>query len=278
QSTEFSYLPLAELWEMIQEVQPVKGIKYGKEAIFSKWIFIILLITGVYLLIIRLKKIKAPLQKNILTWGLISAISLIAFFIAPDSSQKMGFVSSRLVLFFFLFYIIFLATQKIPSWLKIIGFLLINYVNIALLKVYYQNAQENQTVVNELSQAAQKIEIHGVVLPINTTDNLQFAHISNYLGVEKPLIITENYEATLNYFPLKWKNEEILQIPHLEGGKKIIEVIQSNQLLEQINYIFIMQNKTSSDSSPEYLKSIEQSIQLIYRNETNSILLYKISH
>lgn len=278
QTGEFKYLPLSELWEMIQQVQPVKGVKYGKEAIFSKWIFILLAAISLYLLVFRLKEIRSSVNQKSILWGLISIICLIALFISPDSSQSMGFISSRILLFFFLFYIIFLATQKLPAWLKVVSFLLINYVNIALLKIYYLNAQENKELVEGISEAAQKVDAYSVILPINTSENWQFAHFSNYLGAEKPVIVTENYEATLNYFPLKWKKKTMAQIPYQESGEKVIHATISSQLVDHIDYIFIMQNEQPSESLPEYLKSIEQRIGLIYKNETNSILLFKISH
>jgi hypothetical protein len=276
QTGELNYLSLSELWEMIQQVQPVKGVKYGKEAIFSKWIFILLAATSLYLLVFRLKKIKSTVNQKSLLWGLVSIVCLIALFKSPDSSQSMGFISSRIILFFFLFYIIFLSTQKIPSWLGIISFLLINYVNIALLKIYYQNAQENKGIVESLSEAVQKVEVYSIILPINTSENWQFAHFSNYLGVEKPVVVTENYEATLNYFPLKWKKKTMAQIPYQESGEKVINAIIANQLVEHIDYIFILQKKSTSESSPLYLKNIMHRINLIYKNEENNILLYKL--
>lgn len=277
QTGEFNYLASPELWEMIQQVQPVKGVKYGKEAIFSKWIFILLTASSLYLIAFQLKEIKSSVNQKSILWGLISILCLIALFILPDSSQSMGFISSRVLLFFFLFYLIFLATKKFPTWLKVVSFLLINYVNIALLKVYYLNAQENKELVEGISEAAQKVDAYRIILPINTSENWQFAHISNYLGAEKPVIVTENYEATLSYFPLKWKKGVMWQIPHIDGGENIISAILTNHLFEQIDYIFIMQNENASESLPEYLKSIEQRISLIYKNETNRIILYKIS-
>ncbi len=96
----------------------------------------------------------------------------------------MGFLSSRFILFFFLFFIIFLATHKVPVSLQVLVFIVINYVNIALLKVYFQATENNKALIEHIETASNFIEPNSIVLPVNESDYWLTAHASNYLGAE----------------------------------------------------------------------------------------------
>ena len=73
------------------------------------------------------------------------------------------------------------------------------------LNTFYQDATKNiESIAIDYVDVANHIEKNSVVLPINYSGNWLMAHFSNYLGVEKPIIILENYECLAGYFPLKW--------------------------------------------------------------------------
>ncbi|MFN4300309.1 MAG: hypothetical protein ACK4EX_11360 [Thermaurantimonas sp.] len=53
-----------------------------------------------------------------------------------------------------------------------------------------------------LYAVSEKIEDNSIVLPINFSDHWMEIHFSNYIGCTKPLILLENYESTVNWFPI----------------------------------------------------------------------------
>ncbi len=74
--------------------------------------------------------------------------------------------------------------------------------------------------VADYVSAAKYIKSNSVILPLDFSPqgkdeqgrviadrNFLFSHASHYLGTEKPLIILDNYEANMGYFPIRWKDE-----------------------------------------------------------------------
>lgn len=82
------------------------------------------------------------------------------------------------------------------------------------------------------------IKPYRVVLPLNFSPrgkdehgniiadhNFLFQHVGQYLGTYKPLIILDNYEANMGYFPLRWK-EPKNPYYHLSTGEGIAAGIE----------------------------------------------------
>ena len=232
---------------MIIQVQPAKAIVYGKENIFTKWIFYSLAILLIFTCVTWVIKKSKVIKTRSLIWGIMCLVLLIALFLLPDGNASMGFISSRLLFFFFLFLIVFLATQKIPVWLQIVTFIIINYVNIALIRVYIQASEEPKQISRNICEAAELIEPYSTVYPINESGYWLYGHLSNYLGAEKPMMITENYEASQSYFPLQWNKQKIpslyLGIP---GDAEVVFQGNKNNSQDQVEYVFVLLASGSS--------------------------------
>ena len=99
--------------------------------------------------------------------------------------------------------------------------------------------------INKIStniiDASYEIEPYSTVLPINDSDNWICGHISNYLGINKPMIILENYEVSLNHFPLTWNHKKI-PLLHLGNPEEGIDILPTNTTDDesQVDYIFIL--------------------------------------
>lgn len=290
-NTAPTFLKSSALLKWLMQVQPAKGILYAKEDIFTRWIFISLLLLISYLLFVTIKRyfftkkqdssLSIFRAKNNI-WLLVSIIFLLALFVFPDSKgAAIGFVSSRITLFFFLFLITWLSTKKFPFWLHVLVFIIINYVNISLLNIYFSSTKEYEIVTNEISKASLKIESFKTVLPITNSDYWLHKHISNYLGIDKPMVILENYEASLDHFPLKWNWDEI---PDLKFG----EMSSADECLfwagnmgnefSDIDYVFVLngeQETISGECKQEIYEVLANDYIEVYRSENNQILLYK---
>ncbi len=274
------YLSINELLMMIKQVQPAKGIDYGKEDIFSKWIFVLFaLISGFHLAKFLIRPRKVVMVDSVV-WGSLVAVTLLLFMVMPNMIKgSIGFVSSRLLVFFFLFLIVFLASLRTPIWLKIIAFAIINYVNIALINVYVTAAQRLNNVAEQVTKTSEIIEPYSTVYPIYHSEEWIFTHISNYLGIDKPLVITDNIEASLNYFPLVWKRS---QMPHLHLGnpKSRHEILPSHNpnQKQQIDYVFLFLDETSYESEISMMEAhpfLSQYYYKIFEGDNKQVRLYK---
>jgi hypothetical protein len=206
------YLGFGGCWDLIEDMQPAKAMLYGKEAVFVQWLFWLLVGILCSLAFLRLRNVKAPASYSATNWLLITLLMLAALFSLPDSStESVGFVSSRFALFALLFCFVFISTQSLPRWLNAISVVILSYVSVALLIIYVNTSQTFDILAKEVHLAAEKIDEHSVVLTINDHDHWVYAHVTNYAGIEKPLILLENYEAAMNHFPIKWndKNEPL---------------------------------------------------------------------
>ena len=87
--------------------------------------------------------------------------------------------------------------------------------------------------VADYNSAAKYISPGSVVLPLDFAPNgidevghmiadwnNSFNHASQYMGTEKPLVILDNYEANMGYFPLRW-NDSVNPYYHLSRGAGI---------------------------------------------------------
>ncbi|HNW90574.1 MAG TPA: hypothetical protein PKN48_12990, partial [Bacteroidales bacterium] len=205
------YLPLKDIINLLIDVAPAKGINYGKVAIFTNWILYVLAAVMLYMLCLKIYRIRSE-NKFIFTnkpWLWITLATLILVFVFPDSKgAAIGFMTQRLLLFFFIFLIIWLSSQKTALWFKIIVFLLVNYVNYALVLHNFQSVSKGCELAEEIHAVADQIEPYSTVYPVVNSDYFIYRHISNYLGSDKPIIVLENYEASLEHFPLKWNYQK----------------------------------------------------------------------
>ena len=286
-----SFIKSSVLLKWLTQIQPAKGIEYGKEDIFTRWIFIIIILLISYLVYSKIKRFILTQNKGgfssifklkIHLWLIMSITFLIALFIVPDNIGAMGFMSSRMLLFFFLFLIAWLSTKKFHAWLTILVFIIINYVNIALLNIYYKSAKNNNIITNDISNASLKIEPFKTVLPINTNDYWLYGHISNYLGIDKPIVILENYEASLDYFPLKWNRHDI---PNLNFGTMspsnecLSWVSNSKNEISLIDYVFILsdgQKIISDECENKIINILAKDYIEVYKSNDDRIMLYRL--
>nr|NQU93216.1 hypothetical protein [Bacteroidota bacterium] len=285
-----TYIPSRVLLSWLRWVQPAKAIGYIKEDAFTPWILYSFLLVGVYIFVrgIRLfarnnrwKVISGFIVERQNIWFFISAILLIALFIVPDyKGEGAGIFSSRILLLFFLFSIVWLSTRKTPFWLNIIVFIMINYASLSMLTFYYQSVKGNNQIIKGVEEASTYIDKYSTVLPVRLNNTWLYGHVSNYLGYNKPIVILENYEASHKYFPLIWNRQ---QIPNLKPGDASLpkECIfwENNEQnhSEVIDYVFVFgkhSNAPFSECNSFILRSLENKYTLLFTSTDKNVRLY----
>lgn len=168
--------------------------------------------------------------------GFIVSLLLVVFvyFCFPEAFLgRLILISLRVQLFVFILavccisYMLPSAKVRNGAGVLLFGcFLTLGVVRIACL----QRAAEG---VADYTSALSYIKPYSVVLPLDFCPNGRdqkgqiiadanwlFSHASEYMGTEKPMIILDNYEANMGYFPLNWK-EGVNPYHHLSTGSGI---------------------------------------------------------
>ena len=108
------------------------------------------------------------------------------------------------------------------------------------------------TIAVDINHLAQQIEHNSIVLPLNYSDNPRWIHYSNYLGIDKPIVMLENYECNRGWFPLLWNLKAMPQtmIGDLDSDQPCIYPHgRGNQKQVKIDYIFVLGNMNSRTDS-----------------------------
>ena len=181
-------------------------IKKGEE-IFTKSIFYFLML--MFIIGALMSYSKRSFHKTQFLWAFSTLVILLMYFYFPDCFMSGEYISIRLLIIFFIFFILFICTLAVPKWISygIVG--LVMLCNFSLNYYYYKSVSKLNNTAVECFHAAKYIEPTSVVLPLNYLDGQNYYHFSNYIGLEKPVVILENYECDLNWFPLLWNLKNI---------------------------------------------------------------------
>lgn len=115
---------------------------------------------------------------------------------------------------------IWLSTLKLNNWIKI-SVSLFGLVMLSILSVIrYPAYTEASKWVDDYMECEPKIKSHTKLLTINyeyngmtangsqiSTQNWAFIHGTSYIGAMKPMILADNYQAHMGWFPLNWKDQ-----------------------------------------------------------------------
>ena len=277
------YLSFKDIFISLKYIMPAKGINYSEIGILTKLLLYVFTTLILYftlrILYSIFKKNKVVFRNNI--WLFTTIIILLLLFILPDyKGASIGFISACLMLFFFIFFIIWLASQNIANWFNILIFLFVNYVNFALVLHNYRSVSNGCKLAEEIQNVSRYIKPNSTVLPILNTDNFIYGHISNYLGSDKPMIIFENYEASLNHFPLKWKyssNHKLLfKNSVINNNCEFIRNPENKEL--KIDYIFVIDGENrilDKECSNKIDELLSLNFELLCTRLNKTLRLYK---
>ncbi|MNX98539.1 hypothetical protein D3C86_1309530 [compost metagenome] len=222
---------------------------------------------------------KEPFFRINDVWLLMCGVMLLLLFIMPDKNGMASLISMRFALLSFLFLVLWISTMKQAKILTAVCLLLILVFHVKRVRHIDSAIDGHNAVAVDCQETAKFIEPNSIVAPVNLTDHWVRGHFSNYLGIDKPLIILENYEATTDYFPLIWNKENI---PDLQvGGKSVLSnslfsSIPTNTANEkrEIDYIFVLGDWDSSNT--EQLKNLQLiSLHFVPVHKNTNCTLYR---
>lgn len=218
-----TYLHKSELIGWLKNIRPIIALNFEKEEVYTKKILYIvggLFSIALYFRISKLNFHGERLKEKIISffrssfkvydiWLCLAIILLFLYFFLPDSDGNAGYISVRLAFLFFLFLILWICVQPFNKRVGIIVASITICCYIMLNNYYTKEQKKLSIIAKECYETSKYIAPKTVLLPVNYTDNWLFSHISNYLGIDKPIVILENYEAENKYFPLRWRENGI---------------------------------------------------------------------
>lgn len=254
----------------------------------------VLLLVGLYRFFKNRKQEFSPQQMPItlfkIVMALVTIVFLVLFFVMPNAIL----LTERLILIFYFLYILILAIPHYPKWAHLL-------VIAVIIHVHYQNSRHHRRTMAELSHGAVLIQDNAnymeegsTVLTVNYIENWLFVHVRGYLGSSKPLIVVQNYEASLNWFPLRWSNKfnlerldnwgsdtnsGIMEYYVHQADTTVFSLKRNDETLMPIDYFVVFEDSTvvpsKLDSRDHSIKRIlDSSYQMVHQNHLSK--LYKL--
>jgi len=284
--SSYSFLEKRELISWIKRLKPLISYNGPIEEAFTVKIFYVLcvlLIIGSYERINAFvdrfragKKLSSAFRSALTSadfWAITAFILLVLFLVLPDSDSKAGFFSVRLGLLFLLFFSLWLALQKYRSWLKYTAVLVMLTCHFAMVAYYFKVVRDLNRIALQCEEAATHIEEGATVYPVNHHVNWLVGHFSNYMAVDKSIVILENYEAGTGYFPVVWNGETLPQnllagMPHPELSCKYWPGNPANPP-HDIDYVFLLGKFPSEPDAcqQKFIGQVNEGYELVFQND-----------
>jgi len=176
------------------------------------------------------------------------AIMFVYTFFPEDFMGRAIIISIRAQLFIYIIIACCIAYRLPDGIMKDVGgiSLLVCFIILSVLRISCR--QDASAALDEHLSAAAHINQGSVVLPFDFSPNGKdnkgrliadrnalFHHASQYMGANEPLIILDNYEANMGYFPIRW-NAGVNPYAHLsaeagiEGLPPFARIVNYEQL------------------------------------------------
>jgi len=226
----------------------------------------------------KMERFKRFFQPNDV-WLSLALLLLVLLFVVPNSASA-GMMSDRFALFFFLFWATWLAVQPLRPWLLRTATIIILVLNFGLTYRYIRVAKDQNKIVAQCVAASQYIPAGSTVLPLNYANNWLVPHFSNYLGIEKPMLILENYEADTGWFPLLWRTAR----PSPIFGDDIAPACLPGftgplGTAIPVDYVFLLGKLNQTDSCQVRIKEIlDHDYESVYHSDNAAVFLYRHKH
>lgn len=209
---------------------------------------------------------------------LVMAIVFLIFtFTQPNEDGYGGFISIRMVLFMFFFFMLWIATHNIGKSLGmilIVPYLFFSYQLLGIKKssMVFLNSQ-----IKKLEPAMKLIEPNSTLVTAFFADHYFWSgiHYTEYLAGNKPVVILNNYEASSGYFPVLWKE---LQLPKINVGDLSSEQAcftwksrsESKDVIKA-DYVLLFGEQPDNECYVNTLRVVEESYILVSKEKDISL-------
>lgn len=277
--------PFMGLIKQFVDVRPLITHNYRAEGNFTQLLFYVIMLLFTYSIIRFLKELKniriKPLLTNLRLYLLIIAFMyIVLFFIYSNPTRDGGYIPVRIGIIMFLFILCWLSSLDYHYIIKMVSFITILIVNFGILFTVHKNLQKENELVKKILEASSLIKENTVVLPIRNYDHMLDKHNSNFLGLNKPVVILENYEASTYQFPLIWNRAEL---PEINLGDTILTNVclskkfpgeSANECF--VNYVIVWGDKKMDECKKDLMDIVIKNYDLIYFSSDPTVKLFEL--
>lgn len=259
-----SYLTLYDRVFMILSADAAKSFSFGTEGNYTRWFFVgfaILLANSLY----QLLKTRFAVHQNTLGLMLTTATLVACYFLLPNQTGGFaGFITPRFLLLFFLVGIGFFAAIETHAIVQTLVVAIFLFFSVLLLRIYQPIIQAENTRFLAMEDAATHITKGAVVVPITQSNQRYHAHFSNVLGYEKPVVITENYEATLPYFPVLWNADRSPEITVPNNISRLPFPLNQGEVQQPADFIFLLSDSEITQKLNPRFETLQNQYTLVF--------------
>jgi hypothetical protein len=273
-----------ELLKWLLDIRAIIVFDYPGEQILTRPFFLIaIIITGISIYTRFFKKGRFldhnKLQKSDVL--IIPVILSLSFLFTIPNGSGAGMMSDRFCLLFYIFFIIWVSSQAVQKTIKYISIVLIISFHLGhVFKIQNGTIRDLNKDATQIYQSSKYIKENSIILPVNMSDNWIEPHFSNYLGVDKTLIVLENYEATVGWFPVKLNSHKF---PNLKLGNadlaNSLDWLSNSEIYcsKPVDFVFLY-GQTDKINLPELsvLKvKLDKDFNRIYLSENKYVAIYE---
>jgi len=275
-------ISIRNIVHLINVIKPLT-VDSGRDEIWTRVILYLIctsLLVAIYFRVKRTTQFKTNPSDIFL---LVAFISFLLFVIVPNNAS-VGMMSLRFLYFSFVCIVLWIALQpnnKIITWAISIALMVIHFT--MLLNIHQPIISNLNKQVELVEEAGKVIKPNSIVLAKDYTNNWLLFHFADYMGVEKPLVILENYEADDGWFATAWNNYTVPKILiNGEGPNSGYYNMYCNPSPETkaVDYIVVYGNYKDTIQRPDakVMKSIlSMDYKLIYTSTDNNIHIFSLA-
>lgn len=277
----YTFIGRRELMEWLYTLRPIISYNTDLESVYIRQIFFALVALSVVSLCIVRRPRNGQGAGNAamangrlaLFWKALCLVFLLLYLLMPDGNGIAGYMSVRLGLLLLMFFIALLSLHGAPRWFTWAAILFMLYGNFNLGDYYVSVVREQNRIAMNCEKAGSHIPPGSIVYPVDRSGNWLGSHYSNYVGVNTPMVILDNYEAGQGYFPLRWNEAEFpgLRIGRLRVAGLIREPWTQNEgrLERDVDHILVLGDHHGfvQDAGNELVMETLAHYELIYSNE-----------
>lgn len=260
-------LPLKELQYKLFQAQPIHKVDYIQHSWGNNYAITLFITLFISIIFFSIKNKKHILISKY-TWLFIVGALLGLYFLLPNEMSNGGYVSDRICMYIYLFSLILLASISTNAIVVALFTVVSVCYTLIQLPLYNTHCTFNSSRIEEFMEVNKYIEPNKTLLPLNNSNYFLENHHSNYLGIDKPLVVLENYEAATGYFPLLWDRSRCAygMCPKLDDNCEMPNV--------RIDYVLTI-NMPDNTLDKNVNAFLTNKFATIYRSENKELVLYK---
>jgi hypothetical protein len=273
-----------ELVGFIFRIRQLVGFHHEIETPAYIILFIMMVVISLYgicLYLVRLRRKEwrwTELPGDRFAWIGVSLICLGAYFLAPDRISA-GSLTNRFGLFFFLSFLVFLASLPANRILQVITLLVTLGVMVSARKNHHHFLVTLNDDIRDVQTMVPYMEDGSTVVSLNASTNWVHLQFPLYVAVDKEFVHLNNPQCG-GQFPLVW---DASTLPVCKTGTVTFlppnspEVFDRDAEIEQVDYItiFHQQRFWSDKENEKWMKIINDHYEQVMVSPRNLNTLYK---